>query len=96
VNLQALSRGCHHRKTAGAWTATHARTPDREDTADSEQAAAGGAGTGVVHWTTLAGRDYLTYPKNWREALTDPGTGPPRDQPPRPGSGPELEPPPPF
>jgi len=42
-----------------------------------------------VHWTTLAGRDYLTYPKNWREALTDPGTGPPRDQP--------MEPnPPPF
>ena len=96
ANLQALSRGCHHRKTAGAWTATRARTPDRDHRLDGQQTAAGSAGDGIVHWTTLAGRDYLTYPKNWREALTDPGTGPPRDQPPRPGSGPELEPPPPF
>ena len=28
-----------------------------------------------VRWTSLAGRDYVTYPKDWREALRDPGAG---------------------
>ncbi|MBC9820752.1 HNH endonuclease signature motif containing protein [Terrabacter sp. MAHUQ-38] len=30
-----------------------------------------------IRWTTLAGRDYVTYPKDWREALDDPGSSPP-------------------
>jgi hypothetical protein len=88
ANLQSLSRGCHHPKTARAWTA-HRPNPD----ADSPPGERTGV-DGAVHWTTLAGRDYITYPKNWREALTDPGadigTRPPRTGPP----DPEPEPPP--
>jgi len=30
-----------------------------------------------ISWTSLAGRTYVTYPKDWREALHDPGSGPP-------------------
>ncbi|GAB3888151.1 HNH endonuclease signature motif containing protein [Terrabacter terrigena] len=30
-----------------------------------------------VRWTSLAGRSYVTYPRDWREALRDPGAGPP-------------------
>ncbi|MGO4361202.1 HNH endonuclease signature motif containing protein [Terrabacter sp. RAF57] len=30
-----------------------------------------------ISWSSLAGRDYITYPKDWREALRDPGAGPP-------------------
>lgn len=30
-----------------------------------------------IWWTSLAGRDHITYPKDWREALRDPGSGPP-------------------
>ena len=26
---------------------------------------------GGLGWTTLAGREYVTYPKNWREGLRD-------------------------
>ena len=29
-----------------------------------------------ISWTSLAGRDYITYPRDWREALRDPGSGP--------------------
>ncbi|MGO4597038.1 HNH endonuclease signature motif containing protein [Terrabacter sp. 2RAF25] len=32
---------------------------------------------GGLRWATLAGRDYITYPKDWREALRDPGGSPP-------------------
>jgi hypothetical protein len=32
---------------------------------------------GAVRWTSLAGRDYITYPKDWREAVHDPGASPP-------------------
>ncbi|WP_323100382.1 HNH endonuclease [Intrasporangium sp. YIM S08009] len=82
-NLQALSRGCHHPKTAGAWTAR------REDPGGDTTPGGGGP----IRWTTLAGRDYITFPKNWREALADPGagigTGPPRPEP-----DPDPEPPP--
>ncbi len=28
-----------------------------------------------ISWTSLAGRDYITYPKDWRESLRDPGSG---------------------
>jgi hypothetical protein len=39
---------------------------------------------GDLAWTTLAGRDYVTHPKDWREALRDgPGRAPsPPDDPP--------------
>ncbi|MFM6849877.1 MAG: HNH endonuclease [Terrabacter sp.] len=30
-----------------------------------------------IRWTTMTGREYVTYPRNWREALSDPGAGPP-------------------
>ena len=30
-----------------------------------------------ISWTSLAGRTYVTYPRDWREALHDPGSGPP-------------------
>jgi hypothetical protein len=34
-----------------------------------------------ISWASLAGRDYVTYPKDWREALRDPGSGPPAASP---------------
>ncbi|GAA2746977.1 hypothetical protein GCM10009868_34570 [Terrabacter aerolatus] len=33
-----------------------------------------------ISWTSLAGREYVTYPKDWRESLRDPGSGPPATQ----------------
>lgn len=68
-NAQSLSRGCHHPKTAGLWSA--ARAPDDG-----------------IRWTTLTGREYVTYPRDWREALDDAGASasttapPPCDPPP--------------
>ena len=53
-NLQALHRGHHNPKTAGLCTLTAG--PDH-------------AQTGALTWTTLAGREYITYPKNYREAI---------------------------
>jgi len=51
---------------------------------------------GGLRWTTLARRDYITYPRDWREALRDQppcsgasGSGPP-------SGGPAVEDPPPF
>ena len=51
-----------------------------------------------ISWTSPAGRDYITYPKDWREALRDPGSGPPHRHPaPRPGPAPRpRDDPPPF
>lgn len=48
-------------------------------------------GDGIC-WTSLAGRDYITYPKDWREALRDPGSGPPvaHASPPDPPDRPDL------
>ena len=62
-NAQSLSRGCHHPKTAGLWSA--ARAPDDG-----------------IRWTTLTGREYVTYPRDWREALHDTGASPPSPAPP--------------
>ena len=62
-NAQSLSRGCHHSKTAGLWSA--ARAPDDG-----------------IRWTTLTGREYVTDPRDWREALHDPGASPPSPAPP--------------
>ena len=44
-----------------------------------------------IAWTSLAGRDYITYPKDWRESLRDPGSGPPH---PGPAPRPSEDPPP--
>jgi hypothetical protein len=30
-----------------------------------------------ISWTSLAGREYVSYPKDWRGSLHDPGVGPP-------------------
>ena len=35
-----------------------------------------------LRWRSLAGREYVTYPKDWREALHDPGSSPPAECPP--------------
>ncbi len=53
-NLGPLHRGHHNPKTAGLVTL--------RESADH-------ASTGGLTWTTLAGRSYVTYPKNYREAL---------------------------
>ncbi|NUS42058.1 MAG: HNH endonuclease [Terrabacter sp.] len=71
TNAQCLSRGCHHPKTAGLWSAS--RAPDDG-----------------IRWTTLAGREYVTYPRDWREALADPGAAPPSPDPPAPGDPPPF------
>jgi hypothetical protein len=101
TNLQALSRGCHHPKTSGAWTARRDHHPAAGP--DDRDRGGGGRGSGATRWTTLTGREYVTYPKDWREALTDPGarpsdTGPPQTGPPDRAPvrepGPEPEPPP--
>ncbi|WP_207556008.1 HNH endonuclease signature motif containing protein [Intrasporangium flavum] len=91
-NLQSLSRGCHHPKTARAWTAHRPEGPDHTSPSGPGPVGVGGA----VHWTTLAGRDYVTHPRNWREALTDPGADPPEAvpvyPPPEPVPDPDPEP----
>lgn len=46
-----------------------------------------------VRWTSLAGRSYITYPKDWREALRDPGGDPPSVAESRPESS-DADPPP--
>ena len=33
-----------------------------------------------LRWRSLAGREYVTYPKDWREALHDPGSSPPAER----------------
>jgi hypothetical protein len=71
TNTQSLSRGCHHPKTAGLWSA--ARAPD----------------DGIL-WVTPAGRDYVTYPRDWREALDDPGSDPPAPRDPKPPDPPPF------
>ena len=63
-NLGPLHRGHHNPKTAGLVTV--------EETPDHAQ-------TGGLRWTTMAGRTYLTFPKDYREALrceTDPAAHP--------------------
>lgn len=45
-----------------------------------------------ICWTTPACRDYITYPKDWREALDDPGSDPPAAR--SSDSEPDDEPPP--
>ncbi len=35
-----------------------------------------------IRWTTMTGREYVTYPRDWREALDDAGASPPTTAPP--------------
>ncbi|NUO91748.1 MAG: HNH endonuclease, partial [Dermatophilaceae bacterium] len=52
---------------------------------------------GGLQWTTLTGRTYTTYPKNWREALDPPPrSGPPLGSQAPPNPTPGEEDPPPF
>ena len=47
-----------------------------------------------ISWSSLAGRDYITYPRDWREALRVPGSGPPPRSAPAPAE--TADDPPPF
>ena len=52
-----------------------------------------------ISWTSLAGREYITYPKDWREALRDPSLGSPEntaDPPPEEAAHSPFDDPPPF
>lgn len=71
-----LHRAHHNLKTARFWSCVP--TDDH-------------ATTRGLHWRTLAGRDYITFPEDYREALDDPR--PPRP-PRRPWPPPPDEPPP--
>ena len=56
-NTGPLHRAHHNLKTARYWTCVPADDHAR---------------TRALHWRTLAARDYLTHPKDYREALDDP------------------------
>jgi hypothetical protein len=73
-NTGPLHRAHHNLKTARYWTCVPADDHAR---------------TRALHWRTLAARDYLTHPKDYREALDDP-------PPPRPTRPPVPDEPPPF
>lgn len=86
-NTGPLHRGHHGPKTLGLWTATplHARD-ERGDPSrlgcpgcdgcnvgrglDAAATLAARSGRGLA-WRTLAGREYVTYPKAWTDALHD-------------------------
>ena len=61
ANLGPLHRGHHNLKTAGLW----ACTPETAATLAARD------DRGLA-WRTLTGREYVTYPKFWTEALHDP------------------------
>ena len=75
-NLGPLDRRRHHQpKTAGLTACDPVGEPSQRG----------------LRWRTLTGRDYITYPKSWTEALRDPG--PPAPHAP---SASERQEPPPF
>jgi hypothetical protein len=65
ANLGPLHRRHHNLKTAGLWSCTPLPDPDATLRARD--------GRGLA-WRTLTGREYVTYPKSWTEALHDPDT----------------------
>ena len=73
-NLGPLQWAHHNLKTGRYWSCVP--TDDH-------------ATTRALHWRTLAARDYLTHPKNYREALDDPPP-PPRPTPPPPPDEPPF------
>lgn len=68
ANLGPLHRGHHNVKTAGVWTCPPLPAPSAGSTA-ATLAARDARG---LAWRTLTGREYVTYPKSWTEALHDP------------------------
>ena len=66
-NLGPLDRRRHHQpKTAGLTSCEPVGDPAQRG----------------LRWRTLTGRDHITYPKSWTEALRDPGPPAPGEQPP--------------
>ena len=65
-NTGPLHRPHHNLKTGRYWTCVPTDDHSR---------------TRALHWRTLAARDYLSYPKNYREALDDPPPPPPTSHP---------------
>ncbi|HEX6054832.1 MAG TPA: HNH endonuclease signature motif containing protein, partial [Intrasporangium sp.] len=63
ANLGPLHRHHHNLKTAGLWECTPLPAPDTALAARDRRGLA---------WRTLTGREYVTYPKSWTEALHDP------------------------
>ena len=74
-NTGPLHRGHHRAKTLGLWTCTRAGagldTAVTLATGATLAALAARTGRGLA-WRTLSGREYVTYPKSWTEALHDP------------------------
>ena len=70
-NLGPLHRRHHNLKTAGLWTCTPLPAADPNTAAETAATLAARDQRGLA-WRTLTGRDYLTYPKSWTEALHDP------------------------
>ena len=71
ANLGPLHRRHHNLKTAGLWTCTPLPAADPNTAAETAATLAARDQRGLA-WRTLTGRDYLTYPKSWTEALHDP------------------------
>ena len=71
ANLGPLHRRHHNLKTAGLWTCTPQPAPGTETAPDAAATLAARDGRGLA-WRTLTGRQYVTYPKSWTEALHDP------------------------
>ena len=65
-NTGPLHRGHHRAKTLGLWSCTRAGAGP-----DTASILAARTGRGLA-WRTLTGREYVTYPKSWTEALHDP------------------------
>ena len=72
ANLGPLHRRHHNLKTAGLWTCTPLPDTGPDPAAPEIAATLAARDQRGLAWRTLTGRDYLTYPKSWTEALHDP------------------------
>ena len=65
-NLGPLHRRHHNLKTSTLWTTRRTtNNPTSTDPTSTDPTSR------ALHWTTLTGRDYITYPKSWTQALHD-------------------------